>query len=95
MAIVGIQAGHLQARLGERGITLELTTEAAEYIAKAGYDPVYGARPLKRVVQRQIESALARKLLAGEIREGSKVQVSVRDGNLVFDSQPVEATPPT
>jgi len=84
VAIVGIQVRHLQARLGERGITLELTDEAAAYIAKAGYDPVYGARPLKRVIQRDVETPLAKQIVAGTVPDGSTVIAELQKGRIVF-----------
>src|SRR4030095_2960772 len=79
-SIVDIQLAHLRARLAERHITLELTDRAREYFATTGYDPNYGARPLKRLLQREVETSLGRKLLAGEIGEHSRVVVDW-DGN--------------
>ena len=62
-----------------------MTPEAAERIAKLGYDPAYGARPLKRVIQRQLENALARRLLEGEVHDGATIGVDVGgDGDLTF-----------
>ncbi|MCJ7547752.1 MAG: AAA family ATPase, partial [Deltaproteobacteria bacterium] len=87
-AIVRIQAGHLQARLGERRITLELTDEAAEYIAKAGYDPVFGARPLKRVIQRDLETPLAKKIVEGTVLDGSRVIAELKKGQISFRIEP-------
>ncbi|RLB03746.1 MAG: type VI secretion system ATPase TssH, partial [Deltaproteobacteria bacterium] len=84
LAIVQIQVGHLQARLSERGITLELTEEAREYLARAGYDPVYGARPLKRVIQRELETPLAKQMVEGKVLDGSKVIAQLQDGRIVF-----------
>jgi len=79
--IVGIQIGHLQQRLDERHVRLELTDEAAQYLANKGYDPLYGARPLKRVIQKELTDALAVRLLSGEIREGGTVHVEAgKDG---------------
>jgi len=87
-AIVDIQLGHLRARLAERHITLELTERARDYLAATGYDPSYGARPLKRLLQREIETTLGRKLLAGEITEHSRVVID-RDGTtLTFTPYP-------
>ncbi len=91
VAVVDIQLGRLARRLEARGLVLDVTDEAKRWLAEVGYDPVYGARPLKRAVQRELESSLARKLLAGEIREGGTVRVDVRDGGLVFETQPVPA----
>src|SRR5262249_7433556 len=65
--IVDIQLRHLKSRLAERGINLTLSDKAKDKLAKDGYDPVYGARPLKRLIQQEIENPLARKILAGEL----------------------------
>ena len=73
--IVEIQLGHLRQRLGERHIRLELTRKAKDHFADTGYDPAYGARPLKRLIQKELENALARKLLAGEVKDHSRVVV--------------------
>ena len=73
--IVDIQLERLRKRLAERKIELELTDKARDYFAEQGYDPVYGARPLRRTIQRELETALGRKLLLGEIRDGSRVIV--------------------
>jgi ATP-dependent Clp protease ATP-binding subunit ClpB len=74
--IVEIQLVRLRKRLEERKIDLELTDQARDYFAEHGYDPVYGARPLRRMIQRELETALGRKLIAGEIRDGSHVVVN-------------------
>ncbi len=87
--IVEIQLRRLRARLAERKIDLTLTDAALEHFASTGYDPVYGARPLKRLLQRELETVLGRQLLANEVTENSKVTVDVRNGELVFDSTPV------
>jgi len=73
--IVDIQLGRLRQRLAERKIQLELTPAAQEHFASAGYDPVYGARPLKRLLQKEIETTLGRRILAGEILDGSHVVI--------------------
>jgi ATP-dependent Clp protease ATP-binding subunit ClpB len=73
--IVDIQLERLRGRLAERKIELELTDKARDYFAEQGFDPVYGARPLRRTIQRELETALGRKLLLGEIRDGSHVVV--------------------
>ncbi|OGP54526.1 MAG: ATP-dependent chaperone ClpB [Deltaproteobacteria bacterium RBG_13_52_11] len=91
LTIVQIQAGLLQARLGERRITLKLTKEAAEYIAKAGYDPVYGARPLKRVIQRELETPLAKQIVAGKVPDNSTVIAELEGGRIVFQTKPSSA----
>ncbi|HML52209.1 MAG TPA: ATP-dependent chaperone ClpB [Propionicimonas sp.] len=80
--IVDIQLGWLTKRLAERRITIEVTKAAKDWLAQTGFDPVYGARPLKRLVQTTIEDALARKLLAGEITDGDSVRFDVNpDGS--------------
>jgi ATP-dependent Clp protease ATP-binding subunit ClpB len=71
--IVEIQLRRLQARLAERNIELEMTPAAVTHIVRAGYDPAFGARPLKRVIQKEVETALARQLLSGEIRDGTRI----------------------
>ncbi|MGZ3497736.1 MAG: ATP-dependent chaperone ClpB [Vulcanimicrobiaceae bacterium] len=73
--IVEIQLGRLRERLADRHITLELTQPARRHLVKTGYDPVYGARPLKRAIQRELETPLGRKILAGEIHDGDRVTV--------------------
>ncbi|NBT90483.1 MAG: hypothetical protein EBT50_06585, partial [Verrucomicrobia bacterium] len=72
----------LRGRLAERRITLNLTDAAREHIAREGYDPVYGARPLKRYLQREVETRLSRKLLSGDIPDGSTITLAYKDGNL-------------
>jgi ATP-dependent Clp protease ATP-binding subunit ClpA len=79
------------SRLAERGVEIELTEEARKALLKEGYDPVYGARPLKRVLQRRIENPLARELLAGKFPEGATVVVGFADGEYVFDSHPTKS----
>jgi ATP-dependent Clp protease ATP-binding subunit ClpB len=102
-AIVELQAERLRRRLDERGIALEITPAARELLAQAGFDPAYGARPLKRVVQRRIENPLAQKVLAGEIRDGDAVTVGADGDQLTFavadrgaaappEPEPVEAS---
>jgi ATP-dependent Clp protease ATP-binding subunit ClpB len=89
--IVEIQLGRLRQRLVERKITLELTDAARDHFASTGYDPVYGARPLKRLLQKEIETTLARKILAAEITEGARVVVDVGTaGQLMFTATPIE-----
>jgi ATP-dependent Clp protease ATP-binding subunit ClpB len=87
--IVDVQLVRLRARLEERKIELELTDKARDYLAEHGYDPSYGARPLKRLIQRELETALGRKLLAGEIRDSSRVTVDAGARGLGFSSQPL------
>ena len=83
--IVSIQIRGLQKRLEERKIELELTGKASDYFAERGYDPMYGARPLKRLVQQELETGLARKIIAGEVRDGSKVIVDAGPRGLTFE----------
>ena len=82
--IVDIQLGYLERRLESSKIALELTEEAKEYISHTGFDPVYGARPLKRTIQHLIQDPLAMKILDGSVREGEKVTVDMEDGQIVF-----------
>ncbi len=84
LQIVDIQMRHLCDLLAERRIGLELTDAARQHLADAGFDPVYGARPLKRVIQREVQDPLALALLRGEFNEGDTVRVDVRDGAIVF-----------
>jgi ATP-dependent Clp protease ATP-binding subunit ClpB len=83
--IVELQLARLRTRLAERGIAIELTEEAKEHLAEAGWDPTYGARPLKRAIQRLVENPLALRLLEGDFSEGDTVRVDVRDGGLEFE----------
>ena len=83
-AIVDIQVARLQKLLDERKVTIELSKEAREFLANKGYDPAYGARPLKRVIQKELQDPLAGKLLAGEIKDGDHIKVGVAKGELTF-----------
>jgi ATP-dependent Clp protease ATP-binding subunit ClpB len=83
--IVDIQLGHLQHLLQDRKITLDIDEQAKIWLGNTGYDPVYGARPLKRVIQRELQNPLATMLLSGAIKEGDTVKVTVRDGRLVIN----------
>jgi ATP-dependent Clp protease ATP-binding subunit ClpB len=83
--IVELQLRRVRERLGERGLGLELTDDAKAVLAQAGWDPTYGARPLKRAIQRLVENPLALRLLEGEFAEGDTVQVDARDSELVFE----------
>jgi len=87
--IVDIQLGHLQDRLAERKITLHVSDEAKRYLAEEGYDPVYGARPLKRVIQREIQDPLAREMLEGRFSDGDMVRAELRDSRIVFERERV------
>src|SRR6202165_1148903 len=83
-AIAGIQLKGLQARLSKLDISLELTPEALAAIANVGFDPVYGARPLKRAIQQEIENPLAKEILAGKFVAGDTVHVAQKNGKMVF-----------
>jgi ATP-dependent Clp protease ATP-binding subunit ClpB len=82
--IVDLQVTKLVARVRERGVEVELSDEARTLLGNLGYDPTYGARPLKRVIQKQLVDKLALKLLEGEFQPGDRVVVSAADGELVF-----------
>jgi len=84
--IVGIQIEILGTRLEANKISLELTDEAKEFLARTGFDPVYGARPLKRTIQHLIQDPLAVKILEGSVKDGDHIKVDVRDGQVVFAS---------
>jgi ATP-dependent Clp protease ATP-binding subunit ClpB len=90
--IVDIQVAQLSARVSERGIEIQLTDKARELIGNLGFDPTYGARPLKRVIQKQLVDKLALRLLEGEFAEGDSVEVDAADGELTF--QKVERAEP-
>jgi len=85
--IVDIQLRKLRERLSERKIELELTDKARDYFAERGYDPAYGARPLRRLIQRELESAIGRKLISGEIRDGSRIVVDLGPQGLELNSK--------
>jgi ATP-dependent Clp protease ATP-binding subunit ClpB len=84
--IVELQLARLRSRLADRGLQLELSDAAKEALADAGWDPAYGARPLKRSVQRLLENPLALRLLEGEFGEGDTIRVDSVDGELVFET---------
>jgi ATP-dependent Clp protease ATP-binding subunit ClpB len=94
MKIVDIQLEDLRRRLAERKITLDLTDAAKEHLVRSGYDPKYGARPLKRAIQREVETPLARRLVAREVRDGQTVVVDSHRGQLTFTqvTEPAEVT---
>jgi ATP-dependent Clp protease ATP-binding subunit ClpB len=81
--IVELQIEDVRRRLADRRLTLELGHEACELIAREGYDPVYGARPLRRFIQREVETRIGRALLSGEILDGATIEIDVADGELV------------
>ncbi len=88
-AIVQVQLERLQKMLADRQITLTMTPEAKKWLAEKGYDSAYGARPLKRVIQQEVQNKLANMVLAGEVKDGDEVEISVKDKqlNLVADKQ--------
>ncbi len=83
-AIAGLQVSILQRRLQERDISLQLSDAALDLLGESGFDPVYGARPLKRAIQTQLENPLAQEILAGRFGPGDAIQVDVQDGKLAF-----------
>jgi len=91
VAIVDIQIERLQKLLADRKLTLELDETARTWLANKGYDPTYGARPLKRVIQKSVQDPLAEQILAGTIKDGQAVRVTVRGRALVVNGQAVRA----
>ena len=87
--IVGIQLGRLRKLLADRKIDLDFDTKALQWLANRGYDPVYGARPLKRVIQRSLQNPLATLILEGRVKDGETVKVTVENGELVVGGQRV------
>ena len=80
--IVDLMFNDLRARLSDRQMTLEISEEARSYIARQGFDPVYGARPLRRFIAREVETRIGRALLAGDVRDGAVVRVGLAHGEL-------------
>ena len=92
--IVELQIADVRRRLEDRRLALELTEDARVLIARLGYDPVYGARPLRRFIQREVETRIARALLSGEIRDGATIRLAAEDGEVVVRwRQPDEPAP--
>ena len=85
--IVELMVRDVQKRLDEREVTFELTTGAEVWLAKEGFDPIYGARPLRRAIQRQLENPLARMVLSGEVAPGDRVVVDAGADGLVLSRQ--------
>ena len=83
-SIVDIQLGYLRKRLADRDIELRVDGPAMDLLGEAGFDPVYGARPLKRAIQQQVENPLAQRILRGEFGPGAKIDVTAKDGELAF-----------
>ncbi|MCZ6727135.1 MAG: AAA family ATPase, partial [Acidobacteria bacterium] len=90
--IVGLMIAELRERLATRGISLELTEAARKLIARSGFDPVYGARPLQRYIQREMETRIGRAMISGELAEGAVLTVTVKDGALHVDARASETT---
>jgi ATP-dependent Clp protease ATP-binding subunit ClpB len=84
--IVEIQIKRILPRLAERHITLTVSDAAKDLLSQEGYDPQFGARPLKRVIQREVENRVARAILDGTIRDGDMVDIDAKDGKLVLTS---------
>ena len=84
--IVDIQLGYLHERLAERDMQLTLTDAARDKLADAGFDPVYGARPLKRAIQQQVENPLAKEILQGKFSPGDSIEIGVDDDGLQFQN---------
>ena len=82
--IVDLQVADLNRRLADRSVTLTLTDRARSWLARASYDPHYGARPLKRFLQRHLETGLGRALISGEVAQGATVEVDVEGDSLSF-----------
>ena len=82
--IVDIQLGYLHDRLAERDMRIHLSEAARDKLAEAGFDPVYGARPLKRAIQQQIENPLAQEILQGKFKPGDVIDVGIADDRLDF-----------
>jgi ATP-dependent Clp protease ATP-binding subunit ClpB len=84
--IVDIQMQHIGARLAEMNIKLLLSDRAKSFLAEQGYDQIYGARPLKRAIQKHIENPLAMEIIQGDLKEGSEIEADVEGGQMVFRS---------
>ncbi|MCL2679057.1 MAG: ATP-dependent Clp protease ATP-binding subunit [Dehalococcoidia bacterium] len=91
--IVGMMIRDLQKRLAERSLTIDISEAAKAWLVKVGYDPVYGARPLRRAIEQYVESPLANKLLAGEFKEGDSVLVDASEDGLAFSAPPPAKKP--
>ena len=91
--IVDIQFARLQGLVDPRGLVLHLSAPARDWLAERGYDPVYGARPLKRVIQQRIENPIATRILSGAYEEGDTIVVTVTGEQFVFDRRPAPEPP--
>lgn len=90
-SIVDLQLKRLEKQLDENGFKLNVTTAARELLAAEGYDPAYGARPLKRVIQQRIQNQLAKYLLSGQFEVGSEIVVDAANGEFAFNARAVAA----
>ncbi len=88
--IAGIQLEHLRARLADRDLSMEITDQALDYLGEAGFDPVYGARPLKRAIQQELENPLAQQILSGAFAPHETVHIDFEDGQMAFRHIPAE-----
>lgn len=88
--IVGLQMKEIRQRMLEQGVDVQLSTVAWDWLAEKGYDPVFGARPLRRTLQRLIESPLSKKLIHGELQSGDHLQIEVKNGELIFHKNGVD-----
>jgi ATP-dependent Clp protease ATP-binding subunit ClpC len=93
MQITRLLLGRVARRMHAQDVELEVSDEAVEYLANAGFDPEYGARPLRRAIQRLLEDELSERLLAGEIEPGQRVRVDLRDGRLNVETMPEAVAP--
>ncbi|MEE8441770.1 MAG: hypothetical protein V3S41_08620, partial [Spirochaetia bacterium] len=90
LKIVDLELAKTQTRLDERKLTLQVDEKAKRHLAEIGFDPAFGARPLKRAIQNKLQNALAKDLLAGTFTDGNTISVTVSGGELVFDAGPSE-----
>ena len=89
--IVDLQMKHLNERLSDKQLTVTLTDEAKQYVIDSGYDPVYGARPLKRFLQKNVETLAARVILEGQVSMGDTITIGLSDGKLTATAEHIEA----
>ncbi|MFA5276569.1 MAG: NDP-hexose 4-ketoreductase, partial [Candidatus Omnitrophota bacterium] len=85
VSIVDIEIGYVAARLKEQNMSLEITQEAKDFLIEKGFDPVFGARPLKRTIQRFLEDPLAQEIISKRFKEGSKIKVVKKNQELIFE----------
>jgi ATP-dependent Clp protease ATP-binding subunit ClpB len=89
--VVDLMLGDVRRRLGERNVTLEVSEAAMEHIAEQGFDPVYGARPLRRFISHELETRIGRALIGGEVDDGAVIVIDVSEGDLVVEFRNPEA----